>query len=116
MIKVIGGDHGRGSIALSGGYRVREGDEIELYYDDPQTALEPAILSGHSLEVVKTFQCVGADSGHSYESALANSGTPDAQTQIMPNHFAGASCAGLILGTGKRTWVDESIGAYVSMK
>lgn len=117
IIKITGGDPGKGSIALNGSYRVREGDMVQLYYDDPDATTSDASEPAYSeSEVVKVFRCIGADTGHSYESTQPVTDAKGSQVRVFPNLFAGASCAGVILGTPKRTWVDESIGCQVVMK
>lgn len=115
MIKVIGGDHGRGSIALNGGYRVREGDKIVFYYDDPETTQGRTALNRGDNGVSTVFECIEPDSGHVYEVSLPGRHETNCPSSIQTSLFGGASCAGIILGTGKRTWLDESVGAQVRM-
>lgn len=113
MIKIIAGDPGKGSIALSGGYRVQESDQIQLFYEDT----ESDVLTQNRAETSSTgvqifFSNMGIDTSDSYEASTVPS-TPDTMQSLEEGLFTGASNSGVIAGTQTRTWVEESVGSCI---
>lgn len=116
IIKIIAGDPGKGSIALSAGYRVGEGDEIQLYYEDPNAKAEAATRGKVKRgSVTVQFRNSGVDLGDTYESA-ASSGADVSSSSECAELFGGTSCSGIILGTADQTWVDESLDSEICIE
>lgn len=112
MIKIIAGDPGKGSIALSGGYRVAEGDQIQLFHEDlyaPKTAASEENPKYGSVRM--TFTTLEADSSESYEDSSSVANTSHTSEQLFENAFRGGSCSGILLGGPSRTWRLESVGS-----
>lgn len=116
MIKIIAGDPGKGSIALNGGYRVREGDTIQLFYEDPaQGSIAPTTESGYTDRVDIRFTTIKADSGESYQSDADRSKMSSSDVEVAEGKFSGGSCQGIILGSPSRTWVHESVDSEITL-
>lgn len=112
-IKIIAGDPGKGSIALSGGYRVQESDKIQLFYEDRSSDLisqNRAECATSGVEI--SFSNLGIDTSDSYEESTVSTTSSTGQT-TEENFFGAASNSGIIAGTPTRTWVEESAGSNI---
>lgn len=112
-IKIIAGDPGKGSIALSGGYRVQESDKIQLFYEDRNSDM----ISQNRVEAATSgveisFSNLGIDTSDSYEESTVSTTSSTGQT-TEENFFGAASNSGIIAGTPTRTWVEESAGSNI---
>lgn len=116
MIKIIAGDPGKGSIALNGGYRVREGDIIQLFYEDPaHIGSASTVKSGYSDRVDVQFSTIKADSSESYQSESNRSEKSTSDMEVEEGKFSGGSCQGIIMGSPSRTWVHESVDSVINL-
>lgn len=117
LIKIIAGDPGKGSIALSGGYRVREGDAIQLFYEDPDSSVEmgagpPPGLAG----VTMSFTTLKPDTNEGFATArdgVAGEAETSVSGRMIEGLFTGGSCSGFVAGGCERSWVHESAGSEV---
>ena len=110
MIKIIAGDPGKGSIALSGGYRIQEGDSIQLFYEDGPVDVGPVEKYRSRVEMV--LYKSPADTRDEYDEAQMKSTTEAVIEQL----FTGGSSGGLILGSpGWRTFVAECDGSIINL-
>lgn len=109
LIKIIAGDPGKGSIALSGGYRVSQGDAVQLFYEDVK-ALEGRRKTSQASKSAIAFTTIEADANDSYDGAAAKTVQLEeaAKKSVMKGIFMGCSSAGSIVGRPSRTWVQES--------
>ncbi len=103
MIRIIAGDPGKGSMALSGGYRVREGDRMQMYYQDTYVAAN--VAEGTPLI---HFEGLAAEERHSDQIKEAGEG----EESSSECWFGGASEGGLVTGgKGRGSWVCEASGS-----
>ncbi|CCG82224.1 protein of unknown function [Taphrina deformans PYCC 5710] len=116
LIKIIAGDPGKGSIALSGGYRVGEGDQIQLHFEDPEARHVVEPVAQNTLGTVISFSTLPPDSNETYSIQEADQDQdrePAATSHAVSDRFVGQSCSGIIAGGPSRTWVHESVGSTI---